>query len=231
MTLIAEPYRLPRLPGQQADVALGSPAAIEALFTEIIRERFRPGNGLAWVWGDNPTPLADELNDPDAPRKILIEPGFNENVEVRNFRPAIIIEKGETSSEKVVINNFAALTLPTSLIRFYSLCHIPLEISCVSDTKMESALLADLVWFYLLAGRNQIRETFGIHEVSNPTLGRSTPYDSDKTAWTTKVVTSLQVEFRWSTVPVAPLIQGVEARYRASGETNPDAYLLQQYIR
>jgi len=219
------------MPGQQADIALGSPAALEALLTEIIRERFRPGNGLAWVWVESPTPEATETNDLDAPRKVLIEPGFNENTETRNYRPAIIIEKGETSSEKVAINNFVGQQLRTGLKGFYSICQVPVDVSCISDTKMESSLLADLVWFYLLAGREQIRETFGIHDIANPVLGRTSPYDSDKTAWVTKVTTTLQVEFRWSTVPISPLLREIVLRFQQSGETNPDAYFLTRYIR
>jgi hypothetical protein len=231
MTLKADPQRRPRLPEQQADVHIGSPIALEALMTEIVRERFRPGNGLAWVYADNATPLATEANDPDAPRRIVIEPSFNINDELRNTRPAIFVEKGETQAQKVAVNNFVGQELKSGTKGFYALSTVPVDIEAVSDTKGESALLADLVWFYLLAGRESIRATFGIHDVSEPLLGRTTPFDSDKTAWSTKVSLTLQVEFRWWTVPISPLLREIVVRFQQSGETNPDAYLLKRYIR
>jgi hypothetical protein len=219
------------MPDQQADVAIGSPLAIVALVTEIVRERFREGNGLAWRWEDNPTPEPTETNDLDAPRKIVIEPAFNTGDEARNYRPAIFVDKTSTSPNKVVINNMAGKHLPSGLTGFFTLAEIPIEIECVSGVKAESATLADIVWFYILAGTEQIRKTFGIHDMSAPVLGSTGPFQQDKEVWSTKVTFTMQVEFRWTTKPVGPLLKSILLRLKDSGETNPDAYLLQRYIR
>ena len=231
MTLIAEPERFPRMPGQQSDIAPGSPIAVVALFSEITRERFRPGNELAWLWTDNPTPAAAETNTPGAPRKILIEPAFSVNDEVRNFRPAIFIDKGDTAAGKVAINNFAGQQIKSGLRGFYTIGTVPISIEVVSDSKGESALIADIVWFYFLAGVEQIRSTFGIHALSPPNLGRTQPYESDKAAWSTSVTFEAQIEFRWLTQPISPLLNSIVVKYKASGETNPDTFLLKSYIR
>lgn len=225
------PANSARLPEQQADIAVGSPLAVIALFTEIIRQRFRVGNELAWYWEDNPTPQSDEDNMVDKPRQLMIEPAFTDNPEARNFRPAIYIDKGDTQGSKIAINNMAGRQLKTGLTGFYMLALIPIDIEIMSGAKGESATLADIVWFYLLAGREQIRATFGIHDIGMPVLGRTTPETADNTQWSTHVTFSIEVEFRWLTRPISPMLREIVLKFQASGETNPDAFLLQQYIR
>lgn len=232
MTLKGEPTEFPRMPGQQSDVMPGSPLAITAVFTELVRERFRVGNNLAWVWEENANPRATETNEPGTTtaRKIQIEPMFNVNTEVRNYRPSIFVGKGDTVSGKVALNNFAGQQLRTGYKGFYALATIPIDIECISDQYGESAQLGDIVWFYLLAGREQILQTFGMHDLTNPTLGRTLPFEQDKTAWSTHVTFEVQTHQRWTTVPISPILRDVVLRYRQSGETNPDTYFLKQYV-
>lgn len=228
--LKGEPEEYPRMPGQQADVMPGSPLAVLALFTEIVRARFQ-GEDLAWQWTDNPTPEVTEENTEDAPRKILIEPAFSEGAEVRNFRPAIFVDKMDTNPQKVSIGNFAGAQIRSGLRAFYSLARIPIDIEVISDRKGESAILADITWFYLLAGREQIRQTFGLQEMTNPVLGRTVPQESDKRTWVTHISFDIEIGFRWSTLPVSPILREIVTRFYASGETDPDAYLLKTFIR
>ncbi len=231
MTLKGEPEFFPRMTGQQADVMPGSPLAVLAMLTEIVRERFREANKLAWYWHENSTPGADETNDPDAPRKILIEPSFAENEETRNFRPAIIVDKGETVPSKVSIGNFAGQQIHTGLRGFYSLSQIPIDITVKTDRSGESATLADILWFYLLAGREQICSTFGLQDMTNPVLGRTSPVESDRREWHTHISFQISIGLRWSTLPISPILREIVTRYRASGETDLDTYLLKSFIR
>ena len=226
-----ENQKLPRIAGQQADIAVGSPLAVVALFTEIVRERFRPGSGLAWVWDENSTPRQTEENTEDQPRRIVIEPGFNETLEVRNFRPAIYIDKGETAAGKVAIGNFVGQQLHTGLRAFYALGTAPMDIEVVSDSKGESAILGDLVWFYILAGREQIRASFDLHELTPPILGKTVPFEGDTGQWSTHISFEVQFNLRWTTLPIGPLLKDISVRYRDSNETNPDVFLLKQYIK
>jgi len=230
MTLEGEPKYFPRMPGQQAEVMPGSSLAVVALLTEIVRERFRPSNELAWVWRENYTPGEDEENTPEEPRKLLIEPSFSENSEARNYRPAILIDKQDTIASKVAIGNFAGQQLHTGLRGFYSLATIPIDISVVSDRNGESAILADIVWFYLLAGREQIMHTFGMQDMENPVLSRTTPSDVDKRVWTTRITFTITLGLRWSTLPISPILNSIVLKYRRSGETDPDTFLLKQFI-
>jgi hypothetical protein len=230
MTLKGEPEFFPRMPGQQADVMPGSALAVLALLAEIIRERFRPKNQLAWAWSENPTPDVDEENTVDAPRKILIEPSFAENNETRNYRPAILVDKQDTIPSKVAIGNFVGQQLHTGLRGFYSIATIPIDINIVSDRNGESAILADIVWFYLLAGREPIMKTFGMQDMSNPILGRTTPQDVDRRVWSTHITFTIGINLRWSTLPISPILRDVVTRYKTSGETDFDTFLLSQHI-
>lgn len=231
MTLKSEPIFEPRLPGQQPDVAPGSPLAITALFTEIVRQRFTQANALAWVWREVESPATAETGNEDGPRLLQIEPAFSQQVETRNYRPAIFVDKGETVMEKVVLGNMAGKRLRDGLTGYYALATIPIDIEVVSDKKGESATVADIVWFYMLAGREQIRETFGLHEMTPPILGRTVPGEKDKTEWSTHVNFNVQAHLRWSTRPVAPLLKEIVLRFKQSGEPNPDVFLLEKYIR
>lgn len=223
--------RVPRVAGQQADIAVGSPLAIVGMFTEIVRERFRPGSGLSWVWNENSTPLKTEENTEDQPRRLIIEPAFSENTEVKNFRPAIYIDKGETAAGKVSIGNFVGQHLNTGLRAFYALGTAPIDIEVVSENKGESGLLADITWFYILAGRELIRSTFGIHELTPPILGRTVPFEGDKEQWSTHITFEVQFDLRWTTLPIGPLLKEIVIRFRDSKEPNPDAFFLKQYIK
>lgn len=230
MTITTAIPEKPLLAGQQSEVVPGSPTAILALFSEVIRERFRPSNQLPWVWTEDPTPLPTEDGDLDGPRKILIVPAFSEHAEVRNYRPAIYIDKGDTQMLRAAVGHLAAVHLPSSTETFYAQASMPIDIECVSDSKGESATLADTVWFYILAGRNQIRQTFGFHELTEPVLGQTVPGEKDKVEWSTHVRFSVSIHLHWRTQPIAPLLQGIVVRFRDSGNPNPDAFLLEEYL-
>jgi len=230
MALEGEPKFFPRMPGQHADVMPSSPTAIVAVFTEIIRERFRLANGLPWYWSENATSVDTETNEIDAPKKILIEPAFSVHSEIRNYRPAIHVDKGETTMEKVAIANMAGKHLPSGLTGYYALATMPIDIEIVSDQKGESATIADTVWFYIIAGQTLIKQTFNIHELTPPTLGRTLPGEKDKEEWSTHVSFQIQTHIRWITKPIAPLLQGIVARFHDSGDSNPDSFFLKEYI-
>lgn len=227
MTLTAEPAGQPRLPDQQQDVLPGSPTALVALMAEIVRERFRPFNGLPWAWTEVETPLPTETGQEDGPRKVLIEPAFSVHAEQRNYRPAIYVDKGETTLEKPAVGNLAGRQLRSGLAAFYATATVYIDIECVSDQKGESATLADTVWFYLLAGREQICSTFGLRDLAPPALGRTLPSEEEKVAWSTHVTFAVQLPLRWNTRPIAPLLQSVDLRLRDEG----DGYLLRDVIR
>jgi hypothetical protein len=230
MTLKGEPERYPRMPDQQAEVMPGSSLAVLALLTEIVRERFREDGALPYLWQDNATPGEAETNELDEPRKIVIEPAFSVNKTNRNYRPAIYVDKQETVPEKVAIGNFVGQELRSGLRGFYSITSIPIDIEVFGGTNGESAMIADIVWAYLLSGREQIQKTFGMQSMSNPVLGRTVPQQADREGWVTHITFTISIGMRWSTKPISPILNSMVATFRKSGETNFDAFLLKKHI-
>lgn len=196
--------------GQHRDILPGSPSAILAIFTEIVRERFRPGNDLPWEWDGSVTPKQGALNTAASPRKILIESAFSELSEVRNFRPAIYVDKGPTQTGKIVTGNFADQHLPTGKRTFFAQSRIPITISCESARKGESGTLADTVWFYLLGALEPICATFDFHELTPPQLGGTVQIEKDKPGWVTQIMFAVTTNIRWTTTPIGPVLQQIK---------------------
>lgn len=223
-----------RLQGQQADIAPNSPLAILALFTEIVRERFRPGNDLSWVWVGNPTPTAEETNEPDAPRKLFIAPSYGVHSDIRNLLPAIVVTKGPTVTQKTVVNNLAGQQINTGKKGFYLPCAIPLTFTVISDQEAECAVLADIVWYYLLAARESVRAEFGIHEYTDPVLGETEPHPDVRDSFRARISMQAMIEFNWNTTPISPKIRSMALRLKstyADSEEPLDQLALDMVVR
>jgi hypothetical protein len=178
--------------------------AILAVFTEIIRERFRqPGGDLSWTWDPNFNPKSNEAGNPSGPRKVLIEPSYSETAEVRNYRPAIYVDRGTVSPIKEATANLVGQQLPTGLRAFYTRAVLPINITIETSRKGESATLADTVWFHVLGAIEQIRSTFDVQDITPPQLGATVASDKDRTVWVTQVAFTVTVNLRWTTTPIS----------------------------
>lgn len=219
---------LPLIDGQHKDVFPGSPMALVGLFTEVIRARFRDDNavGLPWIWRPDPTPLPDETGEEDAPRTLYIESQYTEEPDARNFRPAILVEKEDTQLLKLWLGNRAAIDVPTRLQVFIAHALTPISILCLSTARGESANLGDLTFAHIVTCRDEIRATFGIHDIMPPVLGKTTIYrrnPNENETWSTPVGFQVQYKFLWRTWPVAPVLQDINARILAAGDGSFEA--------
>lgn len=230
MTLRGEPEHFPRMPDQQADIMISSPLAVIALFIELARERFRVAQGLPWVWEGSPTPRATETGDTTAPRRIVIEGAWFRQAETHDPEPAIYASCGDIAPTKIVVDHRAGQQLSTGLKGYYAPAQIPILYEVLAADPGESMVIADTLWFFILAGIDAIRATFGIHDVTSPVLGPVAPDPKAKTLWRSPVSFTIQTELRWTTVPIAPLLREVVIRMRQTG-TPIDEYLLEQHIR
>ena len=224
---------LPILEGESPLIAPGTPLAVIGLFMAAIRYRFTdPGNGepLPWYWDIELTPESECVEPVDNRQKLLVEAGFNVDSSSRNYRPAIYVDRnGDVIATKVVIDNRAGQDLPSTEKAYFALAEFPLLIECDSETPAESAILADTVWFFLLATRDVYRENFGLYNISEPTLGPTRHAEYDKEVWQTTIQFTVQIELRWGTRPIAPLLRDIAAKIQDSG--NPDVYYHQIALR
>lgn len=187
-------------------IAAGSPLAIQGIFIEILRERFREDAGLGIVW-------RPDITETD----IVIEAAFNEETESRNTVPGIYIDRLQTVPSKTIVGDRVGVRLPDHLEGFGALTTVVVSIDVVSNDEGESAVLADLVQFTLLTAQDVIQREFGFYDFSHPSLSRTSPYDRDQTKWNTQVQFSVQFWIRWSQVPIAPLLQQIATRIISSG--------------
>lgn len=226
---------LAKAQGQHPDIFYGSPLAVVGLFVEVIRARFKGDNAIAlpWYWDDDPTPDPNETGEPSTEtsevtggpgmgRKIYVESAYTSNNEARNYRPAVLVDKDTTQLLKPVIGNRAAWLPKEGLEVYYAIAQIPIEVMCLSEERGESAQIADFVWFHLVACTNLIREEFGIHDISPPVIGKTTPFrrteGNKDSSWNTPIEFNVMVEYRWKTQPIAPLLESVAINLRARGE-------------
>lgn len=198
----------------------GSPLAIVGIFVAVLRERFAQGNGIpAYQWDPDPTKT-----------KIHIRSAFEDGATVRGDKPAIYVDKEETIYGKSIIGDRAGHTLHNSKDFQWCLATVPILIDCVASRKGESAIIGDVTHWSLHASSDAIQAAFAFHDMSPLRLGRTIPYEDDKEAWTSPISFTVQYNVRWTTVPIAPLLQEIALKIQTA-EMSPTEYLLELVTR
>ena len=208
----------PRIEGQHPDIYPGSPAALIAVFVDIVRARFTGDNAyqLPYYWDPDPTPEEIEDNSEDKPRKIIIEDQYTQDPDARDPLPAIFIDRGTIQYQKIVLGNRGAYDIPTSAQEF--VCHgiTPISVLCVAKEKGESANLADIVSFYLIGSMNSIREYFGIQDITMPIVESTQVYRRTSNAietWVTPVNIQITCKYIWREIPIAPKLKEIAIKF------------------
>jgi hypothetical protein len=226
-------YRLPRLEGEGVDVCPGTPLALVGLWVTALRYRFNrnPGEPLPWVWDENlrPSDTEDGQPLPGEPRKLLIEAAFNVEKSTRNYRPAIYVDRGAVSADKVITDNLAGRYIPTGLNAYFCHANVPVIFYCESENAAESCLIADTAWFYVLATRDIFRKDFGLYDIREPVMSETRPIDEDKEVWQTTVQFNVTLEMRWTVQPIAPLLREISVKIGLTGD--PNLYYHQVVLR
>jgi len=216
-------YHLPRIKGEGVDVAPGTPLALIGLWVAALRHRFNrnPAEPLPWVWDSNLRPADAEDGTPEGePRKLLIEAAFNVEKSARNYRPAIYVDRGDVTADKVVLDNMAGRYIPTGITAYFCQANVPIVFYCESENAAESCLIADTAWFYILATRDIFKKDFGLYDIREPVMGKTVPIDEDKQVWQTPVSFGVTLEMRWATQPIAPLLRDISLKIGLTGDPN-----------
>jgi hypothetical protein len=191
---------------QNPRILPGSPLAIIGLFVEVIRKRFAPTQNAIYTW------------DPDPKRtQLAIESAFNEDDEIRNKRPAIFVDKDDSTIGRTVVGDFAGMNFHSGKKGFWALSTVPILIECVAAKKGECAILGDLIQMYLHASSDLIQSKFGLHEMTPVILGRTQPFERDKAAWITPVNFSIQYNVRWTNTPAEHIVNEIAMTVAVSG--------------
>ena len=182
---------------------------------------------VPWVWNDDllPNNECPQPENPDLVRtRILIDSGFNIHRSTHNYRPAIYVDHGNTIAQKVVVDNRAGKHLPSGLVAYYCFANTEMVIECNAETPGESSLIGETVWFFLLATRDIFRKDFGLHDISEPVLGKTYNDVEDKEVWKTPISFGVTSELRWAVRPIAPLVNDIALVIRKQGVTPDTLY-------
>lgn len=211
---------LAKVEGQSDDIFYGSVLAVQGVFVEVVRSRWRGRNrtdDVPYYWEPDVTPREDETGDDGHPRKLYVESAYLEFPDAKNFRPAVLVDAADCVPIKDVVGNIAGVHRPSGLVGHYSRCQISMEVLVLDESRGGCSVLADLTWFHLLACRQLIRQEFRIHEMTEPRRARVVPARRDKDIWECPITFEVQVEMRWFTRPVAVLLQEVRAKLALIG--------------
>jgi hypothetical protein len=213
--------QLAKIEGQSDDIFYGSSLALQGVFVEVIRSRFRGENltpDLPYYWAADPTPGSDETNEGGHPRKLYIESEYLEFPDAKNYRPAILIDAGESGGNRDVVANRAGAHRPTGIEGGYFRDTHAMEVLLIDETRGGCSILSDIVRMHLLACRMLIREAFRIHEMTEPRKSKVVPYRRDKDLWECQLSFQVEVELRWTTRPIAPVLREIAANFRNIGD-------------
>ena len=214
---VPNPKQQPSPEGKQAvSIRPGSKMAVLGVFVEIVRRRFA-GNvvppDFPWQW------------QPDIKQtKLAVESAFNEDKEHRDFRPAVFIDCDDQTHGRVVLGDRAGQNIKSGLVGFWDLQTVPLLIECLAGKRAESAIIGDLVGWFLHASSDLIQAKFGFHDMTPVVVGRTQPSTKDKDQWVTAVTFNVQYAGRWTNRPTAPLLAEIEACVVASGHDNATSF-------
>ncbi len=214
-----------KIEGQQDDIFYGSSLALQGVFVEVIRSRFKginETNGIPYYWKSDPTPDSEETNQISNPRLLKIDSAYLEFPDARNFRPAILIDAKSTVPLKDAVTNKAGEHRYTGIELFWCRCRTEMEVLVVDETRGACSVLADIVWFHLLATRMLVRAEFNIHEITEPIKSQVIPARKDKDIWECSISFNVEVEMRWYTRPIAPLLNEIKMNLRTIGNGDPN---------
>lgn len=203
---------------------VSTPMATLGVFVQILRERFSLGSSidplLPWSWNDDPNATS-----------IFIEAGWDDNLEGRNVRPGIWVDREQNVYGKVSIGDQDQMPVyqGVRLEQFYCKGDMDIIIDCTSTKPAESAIVGSVVQDFLHMSSNYIQALFGLHDMSPVVMNRTSPFEKDDKLWSTVVQFRATYEARWATLPVANTLNEIAVKIRDMED--PEAHFLDIVLR
>lgn len=216
---------IPQLPdGAQPLLRVSTPLTMLGVFIEILRNRYKEGSSidpiLPWVWSSE-----------QATTGLFIENGWNENIEARNVRPGIWIDREQNVYGKVSIGDQDQMPVypQVRLESFYTIGEMDILIDCTAPKRGESMVIGSVTQDYLHMTSNYIQALFGLRSMTPVMLDRTVPFEKDTKLWTSPVRFRAEYEVRWATMPIANALNEISATVR--DVENPETFFLDIALR
>lgn len=203
---------------------ISTPLVVLGIFTALLRARFSAEAdstpALPWEW----------VEDLKA-TQVFVEAGFNENMEARNVRPGVWVDYAQHAFGKVSIGDQdqVPVYIPKRIQWYYALVEMDMIVDCTSPDMGESRLLAGVVQEFLQFCADIIEANFGIRSISPIILGRTTPYEKDRSLYNSEIQFRIGYERRWRTFPFANALHGVRAKIADAAD--PETYFREIALR
>lgn len=210
--------------GQHAYINISTPMTLIGIFVAILRERFLAATPsdpeLKWHW-------ADDLKATE----VFIESGFNEQMEARNTRPGIWVDRDQTSYGQVVLGNQDRIPelMRSSQKYYYTTAETDMIIDCTSKDRGESMMIGSIVQDFIQMSSRIIQAYFGLRDMSPIALNRTVPHEKDRELMVSQIQFRVYYEARWDTLPINPVLHGINMKL--VDETDPELYFRDLALR
>jgi len=211
-------------PGAPGVFRVSTPMTALGVFVQVLRERFTDGNSidpvLPWTWE----------NDPNT-TKIFVESGWNDNLEARNVRPGVWVDRQQNVYGKIALGDQDQMpvSMGVRLEQFYCKGDVDIIIDCTSTKPAESAIIGSVVQDFLHMSSNYIQAYFGFHDMSPVVMNQTTPFEKDDKLWSTPVQFRATYEARWASLPIANVLNEIGVKLKDL--ENPETFFLEIVLR
>lgn len=203
--------------GSNANLHFSTSLTIIGVFVAILRERFTEGNfsdpPLQWHW----KPDLKETG-------LFIESGWNKNLEGRNVRPGLWVDRDQNIYQQVSIGDRDQMPVYQNvrLQLYYGIGETDITVECTSPDRGESMILGSIVQDFLHMTSDEIQAVFGFRSMTPVLLNKTVPFEKDVSLMTSPVIFRVQYENRWASRPIATLLR--EMVMRLADKTDPEKY-------
>jgi hypothetical protein len=210
--------------GPEPIMRLSTPLTIVGVFVEILRQRFKAGASidpeLPWTWTDDPNTT-----------QLFIESGWDENLEARNVRPGIWVDRDQNVYNRVTVGDQDQMPehLGVRLEEFYCTGETDVLIDCTSTKRGESMIIGSVVQDFLHMSSNYIQACVGLRDMSPVILGRTVPFEKDDKLMNSPVSFRAYYEARWATMPISVVLNEIHVKVRDL--ENPETFFLEAVLR
>lgn len=183
---------------------LSTPLVILGMMTHVLRQRFMAANQgvpvLPWSW----SPVLEDTG-------IFVESGYNKELEARTTRPGIWVGQLQTVYNRSSIGHQdqVPFVLKTSMELHHIFGHTDVAVDCTSPNHGESLMLGSIVQDFVQMSTFLIQKWFGLREISDVLLNRTSPFEYDDKLWNTQVQFRAGYETQWKSMQVLPLLNQI----------------------
>lgn len=195
------------------DVLAGSPLAVAGLFVAVVQARLAEA-GLPWRYDPEYVRDDAQAGTPGSPSPIYVTSAYAEADDVDNVLPRVVVAVPSATLTQTVVGNRAGIRTNDRREAFHAHDALSVMLRCYGKTAGEAYTLGHVVRHHLAACRLVIAELFHLHQVDLPVLNepvRERLAQGQGPAWVSSVGTNIQVKVTWTTTPIAPLLQALDA--------------------